>query len=410
MKRLLSLLLFFVPCFLLLAQTEEQIRVWKEGESKRFTTSELLFSNDGTSFSVQDSTYDCAKIDSITLVHTVTVTFAGDTAYVDYGHTPNVTDTIQGAHVKLVSTNTKSELEFVLQGESTHGSLTYDGPLKCRFYLNGLKLKSDKGAAIDIKCGKRIDLILKDGTENILEDAAGGTQKGALHCKGHLEVSGGGSLTVTGNSKHGIDTKEYLELKRSTGTITIKKAVADGIHAGQYFKMSGGTVVISGQGGEGIQVEQLTLDDDITPNPDKEDNGYAFIQGGSINITVNTICAKGIKVPLDLTVSGGTFDITANADGSRGIQVAGNMLINEDTNTTLMQIRAKGTIYEDEDTEDDWRCAGIKVKGNMTINAGTVRVANTGKYSYGIRVNGKYTKGPNAVVQASIKEGEGDNN
>ena len=47
---------------------------------------------------------------------------------------------------------------------------------------------------------------------------------------------------------------------------------------------------------------------------------------------------------------------------------------------------------------------------NMTINAGTVRVANTGKYAYGIRVNGKYTKGPNAVVQASIKEGESDNN
>ena len=86
------------------------------------------------------------------------------------------------------------------------------------------------------------------------------------------------------------------------------------------------------------------------------------------------------------------------------------MLINEDTNTTLMLIRAKGTIYEDEDTEDDWRCVGIKVKGNLTINAGTVRIANTGKYSYGIRVNGKYTKSPNAVVSANIKEGEGDNN
>ncbi len=124
-------------------QAQEQIRVWKEGESKRFRTSELVFSEDGTSFQVNDSTYDCAQIDSITVVHTVTVTFDGDTAYVDLGHAPNVTDTIQGAHVKLISTDTKNELEFVLQGESTHGSLYYDGPLKCRFYLNGLNLTSD---------------------------------------------------------------------------------------------------------------------------------------------------------------------------------------------------------------------------------------------------------------------------
>ena len=31
-------------------QAQEQIRVWKEGESKRFRTSELVFSEDGTSF------------------------------------------------------------------------------------------------------------------------------------------------------------------------------------------------------------------------------------------------------------------------------------------------------------------------------------------------------------------------
>ena len=97
--------------FASIMQAQEQIRVWKEGESKRFTTSEIQFSEDGTTFSVADSTYDCATIDSITVVHTVTVTFDGDTAYVDLGHAANVTDTIKGAHVNIVSTNTKSELE-----------------------------------------------------------------------------------------------------------------------------------------------------------------------------------------------------------------------------------------------------------------------------------------------------------
>ena len=79
---ILSLLLFAS-----IMQAQEQIRVWKEGESKRFTTSEIQFSEDGTTFSVADSTYDCATIDSITVVHTVTVTFDGDTAYVDLAPT-----------------------------------------------------------------------------------------------------------------------------------------------------------------------------------------------------------------------------------------------------------------------------------------------------------------------------------
>ncbi|MBP3711834.1 MAG: carbohydrate-binding domain-containing protein [Bacteroidaceae bacterium] len=404
MKRLLSLLLLLVPASLLLAQ--EQVRVWKEGDSKRFTTSEILFSEDGTVFSIGDSTYNYAEVDSITVVHTVTVTFSGETASVDLGHAKDVTYEVDGAHVNILSTNTKSELEFVVQGESTQGSLTYDGPLKCKFYLNGLNLTSDRGAAIDIQCGKRIDLILMDGTENVLVDAAGGTQKAAFYCKGHLEVSGSGSLTVTGNTKHAIATKEYLELKKSTGSITVLGAVSDAMHIGQYFQMNGGTLNLSGMGGEGIQVEILTLDDDVTPNPDKENNGLTFIKGGNITIDVANELSKGIKAPGDMTISGGTFNITASGNGSRGIQTSGNLLINEDDGTTLIQIRAAGTIYEDPITEDETRCCGIRVKGNLTATAGTIRISNTGKYSYGIYINGTYTKSGTAVVSASIKTKE----
>jgi hypothetical protein len=216
-------------------------------------------------------------------------------------------------------------------------------------------------------------------------------------------VEGSGSLTVTGNTKHAIASKEYMELKKSTGSITVNKAVSDAMHVGQYFQMNGGTVRLYGQGGDGLQVEQVTLDDDITPDATKEDNGMMFIRGGSLDITAANDDTKAIKVPCDLTVSGGTFTLLASGDGSRGIQVAGNMLVNEDDNTTLMQIRATGTTYEDEETDDENRCMGIKVKGNLTVNAGKIQVANTGRYSYGIKVDGTYTKSPNATVQANIK-------
>lgn len=392
-----------ILCSIAVAQAQEQIRIWQAGSDTRVTTTEVPFSNDGSTFTVGDQVFDTSTVDSIMVVHTIYVTFAGETATVDLGHAPDVTATTDGAHVSILSTNTRSELELVLQGESTQGSLTYEGPLKCKFYLNGLNLKSNKGAAIDIQCGKRVDLILVSGTQNVLADATGGEQKAALYCKGHLEVEGSGSLTVTGNTKHGIATKEYMQLKKTTGKITVNKAASDAMHVGQYFLMSGGTLTLSGQAGDGLQVEAVTLSDDVTLDSSKENNGQMFIRGGSLDITAAGNDTKGIKVPGDLTVSGGTFTILASGNGSKGISVSGNMLVNQDTGTTLMQIRATGGVYEDEETEEETRCMGIKVDGNMTINAGTIRVANTGKSSRGIRVHGNYTKSSAATVSANKK-------
>lgn len=390
-------------CCALASQAQEQIRIWQSGNDTRLTTTEMPFSDDGSTFTVGDLTFDTSTVDSITVVHTVYVTFAGETATVDLGHAPDVVATTDGAHVSIVSTNTKSELEFVLQGESSQGSLTYTGSLKCKFYLNGLNLTSDRGAAIDIQCGKRVDLILVSGTDNYLTDAAGGTQKAALYCKGHLEVEGSGSLTVKGNTKHAIASKEYMQLKKSTGSITVTGAVSDAMHVGQYFLMSGGSLNLTGQGGDGLQVEVVTLSDDVTPDPDKADNGQMYIKGGTITIEAAADDVKGIKVPGNLTVSGGTFQLLASGNGSKGISVAGNMLVNEDDNTTLMRIRATGGMYEDPETEEESRCMGIKVTGNLTVNAGTIQVSNTGSGSRGIKIDGTYTKSANATVQANIK-------
>ena len=390
-------------CCALASQAQEQIRIWQSGNDTRLTTTEMPFSDDGSTFTVGDLTFDTSTVDSITVVHTVYVTFSGETATVDLGHAPDVVATTDGAHVSIVSTNTKNELEFVLQGESSQGSLTYTGSLKCKFYLNGLNLTSDRGAAIDIQCGKRVDLILVSGTDNYLTDAAGGTQKAALYCKGHLEVEGSGSLTVKGNTRHAIASKEYMQLKKSTGSITVTGAVSDAMHVGQYFLMSGGSLNLTGQGGDGLQVEVVTLSDDVTPDPDKEDNGQMYIKGGTITIEAAADDVKGIKVPGNLTVSGGTFQLLASGNGSKGISVAGNMLVNEDDNTTLMRIRATGGMYEDPETEEESRCMGIKVTGNLTVNAGTIQVSNTGSGSRGIKIDGTYTKSANATVQANIK-------
>lgn len=101
-----------------------------------------------------------------------------------------------------------------------------------------------------MECGKRIALEIPEGTTSTLEDAAADLgQKAALYCKGHLEVSGAGTLRLTGHAKHALSTKEYLQLKRTAGTVEVLGAVSDGLHAGQYFLMNGGSVSIRDVGG-----------------------------------------------------------------------------------------------------------------------------------------------------------------
>lgn len=391
-------------------QAQEQIRIWQGGNtsSSRFTTSELLFSEDGTNLSINDTTFQTSEIDSIMVVHTVTVTYNGAQATVDLGHAPGVTYTTDGAHVNIVSTNTKDELEFVLQGESTQGSLTYTGSFKCKFYLNGLKLTSDKGGVIDIQCGKRVDLILNDSTENILVDAPNGQQKAALYCKGHVELSGGGSLTVTGNTKHGIATNEYLELKKSAGSITVNGAVSDAMHIGQYFLMNGGFVELSGQKGDGLQVEtdSVSISDtkEKVEDTTKVNNGMMFLNSGELRIQTTEDCTESIKVSKNLTITGGTIRINSTGDGCKGISVTGNVLINKDTSYPLIQVSYSGDTYVyDDDSEE--KCCGIRIKGNFTVNSGRVSVLhhtnNRAEY-YDIRLN------KNSVYSINDAENGGD--
>jgi hypothetical protein len=330
---------------------------------------------------------------SLTATRTVYVQFDGNaaTVIVPTG-VKGVTYTVDGANVTLTSTNESKEICYRLSGTG-NGSLTYYGTYKCTFLLDGLNLTSTTGAALDIECGKRVAMQLMEDTENRLEDAADGTQKAALYCKGHLELSGSGSLTVTGNTRHALATKEYLLLKKSVGTLTIPSAVSDGIHAGQYFRMNGGEVIINNVGSDAIQAEAT---DDLTD----EYNGQLFVRDGTITVVLDNQDSKGLKADSLITLTGGTINIEANGNGSRGIQTSGSMWVasgeNGEPNLYIRAAGARCTVAEDAD--DPHRCMGIKVEGNLTVDAGSVVVSNTGRKSKAIRVYGTYTKNGGNVV------------
>lgn len=339
----------------------------------------------------------------------VVITYSGSTA------TVNIPEEMEGvtcesgtsAHVVLTSTNTTKELYYAIEGSSTNGSLTINGTYKLSVMLNGVNLTSNQGAAINIQCGKRINLIMKDGSTNTLADYADGSQKACLYTKGHFEIEGNGTLNVTGNANHAIASKEYLQIKKSVKAINIKKAANDAIHVGQFFQMNGGEVTIDQNTmNDGIQVEYETDDNDQIV-ADEENTGSVIIKAGTINITVNSAeDAKGVKAEGDVTISGGTINIEAKSNGSRGIQADGNMTIGEENGSTTITIAATGKkCTVPEDSEDPHKCWGIKIDGELTINAGTVTVSKDGLTTKNGIKCGTYTKN-GGTVKATIKEDE----
>lgn len=355
----------------------------------------------------------------------IKVVFDGSSASVNIPATASVISSVNGGYVTLSSTTTTEEYVYDISGSTTDGSLTISGKYKLTLQLNGVSIESKKGAAIDVECGKRIAVVLMEGTENTLVDYASGNQKAAFYITGHPEFSGNGTLNVTGNKKHAISAKEYLQLKKTVGTINILSAVGDGIHCGEgkvnsehnYFQMNGGTLNISNTGSDCI---------------DSDDYGTVLIKGGTLNLTVSGDDADGIKadsllqiidgdINIDVTgkessgiksnwlayIPGGNITINAIGDGSKGIkgklQTAktvnngGSVTFSDSTNVTIIA-SGKSIIVETSDT----KCMGLSVDADLTHTGGSVYILAKGGESYTYNV-----KGTESVTTGFVAEYEG---
>lgn len=233
------------------------------------------------------------------------------------------------SHVKLIQSeqfaginptvdNTDGEIIYILSGTSTDGEFYLEGSFKCTVELNGLTLTNPSGPALNIQDGKRISLSAKKGTTNSLSDGLNENYNGCIHCKGHLELKGKGTLNVSGNSKHGIYSKEYMEIKNLTLNVT--SAVKDALHCKEFFWMKSGTISLSGASDDGIQVE-LSSDATTAATTDHEDeNTGNFYQDGGV-LTIQNYQGKAVKADGTITYNGGTqnFD-TSDTEILSGIR------------------------------------------------------------------------------------------
>ena len=242
--------------------------------------------------------------------NTVTIAYNGNSATVTVASNISSYVTVQSgtsSHVKLVQSESVDalvgEITYTLSGSSTDGEFYMEGSYKASVELNGLTLTNPSGPAINIQNGKRIKLSAKNGTVSTLTDGVNADYNGCVHCKGHLELKGKGTLNVVGNSKHGIYSKEYMQMKNLTLNVTA--ATKDAIHCKEYFLMENGTVNLTGATDDGIQVE---IDTDIpttgiTTDHEEENTGNFYMLDGTL--TISGYQGKAIKADGTITYSGG---------------------------------------------------------------------------------------------------------
>lgn len=321
--------------------------------------------------------------DNLTSMKVVADNVDENTVLVNYGATETsvtvagnvaryVEVTVSGGHVTVtqsseVADNTPGEITYILKGESSDGSFSLSGSYKSTIELQGVTLHNPSGAALDIQNGKRIALSSKNGTVNKLSDGDGGSNKAALYCKGHLELKGKGSLTVTGNNAHAISAKEYVTIKNCD--VTIDKSVKDGINCAQYFAMESGSLTMSGVGDDGIQVDYK---DDV--EREAEDTGSFSITGGTVTISVTADAAKAIKTEGNIGINGGTLNLSVSGNGvwdSTKLKTKASSCLSSDADIAInagdLELKASGGGGK-----------GLSCDGTLTIAGGNVTVVTSG--------------------------------
>ena len=357
---------------------------------------------------VLEKGFTLADVDSVTVTNE---TFADDNVLVKYNNTiadvyvagniaNHITALVTGARVAVMQdANVATEYTYTLQGTSGSGCFYHAGSYKMTLALNGVNLTNPDSAAINIQNSKRIAVQLVDGTTNTLADGANNTKKAAFLVKGHAEFAKSGSLTITGNKKHALACNEYMEVKKTVGTITITSAVADAINVSQYFQMNGGTINIQSCGDDGIQV-------DAEDTADPELDGHVLIKGGSLTINGSAAATKCIKAEGNINIEGGTLTLkhsgipTWDSSESKIKEAIG---ISTDRNLTINGTEAIVNI-----TMTGNGARGMKCDSTLTATAGTIDINCSGQpwaYSTVDTTNVKCAKADYAFVLngASIK-------
>lgn len=288
-----------------------------------------------------------------------------------------VTVRATNGHVVVTSSITDKEINYVLSGITTDGSVKIYGEYKFGLIFNGVGITNATGGAINIQNKKRCNITVVDKTNNRLIDGSnyavtdGEDMKATLFSEGNIVLGGAGNLEIRGKYKHAFCTDGALTF--NSGTLNIKEAANDGIHTNDEINISGGNITVRSVG-DGIESESKKLPISIT--------------GGDITVVTTGEKGHGIKSKFDINIAtDGKVDVTTYGAASKGIKPSGNITISSGDIT----VSCAGDAIWDADEADISSAAGIKCDGNFMMEDGTLTLLSTGKGGKGISADGTLT-------------------
>ena len=172
--------------------------------------------------------------------------------------------------------------------------------------LNGVSLNSSTSAPIYVKDAGSLRLMIAEGSENTVSDAAEyvyadgeDEPNAAIFSDVDTVIEGSGSLTVNANFNDGITSKDTLTIQGEP-VITVN-AVDDAIRGKDELSISGGTYVLNATEGDGLKADN-----------EDADSGNLTVSGGTFTITAGD---DGVQATTTAAIQDGSLTITAAGDG-----------------------------------------------------------------------------------------------
>ena len=308
MKKALSLLiLIFITSCLLVSCDDGKSQTYTPKETEWIDTSgmDLAFTERDISGDYND------KITNITL--------SGDTA--------------EGYAVANGALTINEEGTYIISGSGDGIMLVVDAEgKKVQLVLNNLSLNNDSGPAIYVKDASKVFITAPAGTKSTVTDGEdysfldGDTAvDAAIFSKADLTVNGTGVLSIEGNCKHGIVSKDDMVIVDTSLSVL---STSCGIEGKDCVKIKDASLIIC-SGSDGIRAD----------NTEDAKRGYVYIESGDFSISsINDgiqaqsllkICdgsfiilsgtdsqesGKGLKSYSDLIILGGVFEIFSHDD------------------------------------------------------------------------------------------------
>ena len=205
---------------------------------------------------------------------------------------------VEGSTVIITAAGT-----YVVSGELTAGSLTVNAgdADKVQIVLSGASIRNEAGPALNIQQADKVFVTLAAGSQNTLADGASYTlaegedePNAALYSKADLTINGMGALTVEGNYRHGVNSKDDLVVTGGTLTVTARE---DGLRGKDCVKIADGSFTVTA-GRDGVK----------SSNDEDPTRGFVSIDGGTFAMDVQD---DGVQAATYLRITGGEGTVKA---------------------------------------------------------------------------------------------------